>query len=129
MFRLRRALSAAKMAEMSKLGACLSRIDEARANAAGLRDRARNASLAATAAEMAAVSAWQTRLEESARQMDAAADLAEHEAAELRSKLARTLGREAASETLIARADEVLARAAERRAEDAPAQKNAQPAA
>ena len=120
MQRMRKALVAMKMAEMSRLGAMSARAAGARATAQRLRQNARDHGPCATVAEMRELSIWQALSEANARAAEAEARAIETEMEPLKEQLARTLGRESVTETLIAAAERAALTDLERRREDAP---------
>ena len=74
----------------------------------------------ATVAEMRELSIWQALSEANARAAEAEARAIETEMEPLKEQLARTLGRESVTETLIAAAERAALTDLERRREDAP---------
>jgi len=117
--RMHRALAAAKAAERTRLAEAKARAERATAEAADLRCRAMAAGLPASAFEMAVQADWQRRLIAAAHTADAAATAAAEDSAEIRSRLAETLGRELAIARLIAAARKERHRVVEQHEEDA----------
>lgn len=118
MDRMRRVLSAIKMNEMVQLGAQMRQVEEARQEAIKLRGAARNLSAAETATEMMQQGQWRDFLERGARAAEDRANTALADAAPLKARLARTLGREDVTLKMIAAAKRDAMRIKEARAED-----------
>lgn len=93
-------LHAMKRAETARLKAKLTEVASARETARRLRVASAGLSAVTTAAEMQFQSQHQQADEARARQLEQEALVAQQEASELQSKLALTLGREQAAETL-----------------------------
>ena len=113
-------LRAMKRAETARLKAKLSEVSTARRTAQELREASASLSTVATAAEMQFQSNRQQYDEAQARQLEYEASIAEQEARELQSKLALTLGRQQAAETLAENAAATERAVMERRAESVP---------
>ncbi len=113
-------LRAMKRAETARLKAKLNEASTARMTARELRDASASLSTLATANEMRFQSNHQQFDEAQARQLEHEASIAEQEAGELQSKLALTLGRQQAAETLADSAAATERAVQERRAESVP---------
>ena len=123
MHRMRKALAAIKMAEMARLGRLEAELASLRADAADLRKRSCEQTAGANSSEMIAVANWQVVAEARARAKEAEAAELLDEIQTLRSRLARTNGREMVTNDLIRQSEVEAGKLAERRAEDVPANK------
>lgn len=120
MRRVHRVLTAMKMAEMAQLGARAAAAAAVRSRAAQLRADSQQMAPADNAADMMLQGQWQQSAWTRARALDAEAAEIDRDVADLKAKLARTMGREAAVTGLIERAEAETKRLLESRAEVVP---------